>query len=60
MEREEGKEKGKGRKEIKRCYRKRNKTSPWKSEIIGLKIVRTGSKAVKLAMLKMFTILSVL
>lgn len=46
-----------GRKEIKR-YRKGSKTSPWKSEIIGLKIVRSGSKAVKLTVLKRFTIFS--
>ena len=46
-----------GRKEIKR-YRKGSKTSPWKSEIIGLKIVKSGSKTVELAVLKRFTILS--
>lgn len=47
-----------GRKEIKRYYRKGSKTSPWKSEIIGLKIVRSGSKAVEFAVLKMFIIRS--
>lgn len=48
----------KERKEIKRHYRKGSKTSPWKSEIIGLKIIRSGSKAVELAMFKRFAILS--
>lgn len=56
-ERREG-ERKEGRKEIKRYYRKGSKTSPWKSKIIGLKIVRIGSKAVELAVLKRFTILS--
>lgn len=56
-ERREG-ERKEGRKEIKRYYRKGSKTSPWKSEIIGLKIVRSGSKTVELAVLKRFTILS--
>ena len=55
-ERREG-ERKEGRKEIKR-YRKGSKTSPWKSKIIGLKIVRNGSKTVELAVLKRFTILS--
>lgn len=54
-ERREG-ERKEGRKEIKRYYRKGSKTSPWKSEIIGLKIVRNGSKTVELAVLKRFTI----
>ena len=49
-------ERKEGRKEIKRYYRKGSKTSPWKSEIIGLKIVRSGSKAVEFAVLKMFII----
>lgn len=56
-ERREG-ERKEGRKEIKRYYRKGSKTSPWKSKIIGLEIVRIGSKAVELAVLKRFTILS--
>lgn len=51
-------ERKEGRKEIKRYYTKGSKTSPWKSEIIGLKIVRSGSKAVELAVFKRFTILS--
>ena len=54
--RREGKRK-EGRKEIEN-YRKESKTSPWKLEIIGLKIIRTGNKAVELTMLKRFTILS--
>ena len=55
---EEEEEGDSGKEEIKRYYRKGSKTSPWKSEIIGLKIVRSGSKTVELAVLKRFTILS--
>lgn len=51
-------EKKEERKEIKKHYRKGSKTSPWKSEIIGLKIIRSESKAVELAMFKRFAILS--